>query len=193
MKKKDISDYLSQPKIKNILHSFSIPKTPGDVEKELNIRRFNLKPFIERNIIKCLNPESYRGRLYVLTKKARKLLLLPYSNIDLNKDWDLICRVKRSPKLMKIVLTTISKKQIKRTSDELREENDLNHMHRITIKNTLNSLIKKGLVETELTPDLRRIFRGRKIYTKKLRRYYWISEKGEKVLQDLKSLESTIK
>jgi DNA-binding PadR family transcriptional regulator len=191
MKKRDMTDWLSQSKIKNTLYSFSIPKTPRDVEKELNITRFNLKPLLKRNMIKCLDPESYKGRLYVLTKKARKLLQLPDSNIDLNKDWKLISNIKGSQKLKKIVLITISKKPVKRTSDELLKENDLNHMHRITIKNTLNSLIKKGLVETELTPDLRRIFRGRKIYTKKLRRYYWISEKGKEVLQDLKLLECT--
>lgn len=189
MQKRKVADWLSQLKIKNILYSFAIPKTPRDVEKELNIPRFNLKPFLKRDIIKCLNPESYKGRIYVLTQKARKLLKLPDSNFDLDKDWTMIGKIKRSQKLKKLVLKVLSRKSLKRTSDELGEENDLNHMHRITIKNILNSLIKKDLVETELTPGLRKIFRGRKIYSKKLRRYYWISEKGKKVLQDLELLE----
>ena len=83
---------------------------------------------------------------------------------------------------------TISKKPFKRTSDELLKEANLKHMHRIAIKNILNQLVKKDLVETELTPELRKIFRGNNIYSKKLRRYYWIGKKGKKIVNDIESL-----
>ncbi len=189
MKRGDLAEWLSRPGIKDILRAFSIPKTPCDVIKELNIHRFNLRPFLKKNMIRCLNPELYTGRIYVLTDEARRLLKLPCPNIDLNKDWIAIGKVRRSLKLRKAVLKKLFEKAIKRTSEELREEKELGCMGRITIINILNDLVSMELVATELIPQVRKIYRGRRVYGKKLRRYYWVSEKGEQIVKDLEMLE----
>ena len=73
MKQGDIKDWVNQPKINSILLSFSTPKTPKQVEKELGIKKLKLKPFLNKHLLKCLNPKARKGRFYILTNKAKQL------------------------------------------------------------------------------------------------------------------------
>jgi len=172
MEKIKLTEWISQPKVNQILQSFSNPKTPRQVEKELNINRFNIQSFLKRDLIRCLNPGSYKGRLYKLTAEAGKLLKSPYSKIDAKKDWELIAWIRVSPRQRLTILKTLSKDSLKRTSEKIRERTfQLNpHLSRIGIKNILKELINKGLVETEMGKDRRR--------------YYWISKKGKSLVSD---------
>lgn len=164
MNKRGVAEWVNQPKIKQILLAFSVPKTPRQAEEELGIKKLKLKPFLEKNLLESLNPEARKGRFYMLTGKARRLLKLPCSKKEGNKNWDLIGWIISSPKQRLVVLKTVDSE--KRTSEEIRERaSQLNpHLSRTSIKGILKELISRGLVET-------------KMYDRK--RYYWISEKGK--------------
>ena len=71
---REIIEWIHRPNIKRILLTFSNPKTPGQAEKELEIKKLKLKPFLDYKLIKSLNPQAKKGRLYILTNKARKLI-----------------------------------------------------------------------------------------------------------------------
>jgi DNA-binding MarR family transcriptional regulator len=174
MVKNDVIQELQQLRGKEILLSFSVPKTPSQVEKELNIKKLKLKTFIERNLIKSLNPESRKGRFYVLTNKAKKILKLPCSYKKDALDWQLMGWIDASPRQRLVVLKVID--STKRTSENIRlkatKYND--HLTRISSKQILKELISKGLIETEMI--------GRK-------RYYWISEKGKETINAVSNYE----
>ena len=172
MKKEDIG-WINKPKVNQILLSFSIPKTPKQVEKELGIRKLKLKPFLEKRLLKCLNPGAKKGRFHILTNKARQLQNLSCSKKERNKDWDLIGWIMASPKQRFVVLKTVDSK--KRTSEDIRERaSGLNsHLSRISTKGILKELIRKCLVETEMSEK---------------KRYYWINDKGKCVAKDIMSV-----
>lgn len=174
-------DWIAKPINNKILSSFSVPKTPTQVKNELGIGKFNLKPFMKRRLIKCLNPTGQKGKLYVLTTKTTKLLGIPKPVIKKDIDYDLLGQIIGSPKQNHIVLKILFQNTEKRTSDEIMAKvlNFNPSVTRISTKNILKELIKIGLVETELTPMLRKVINRRPIYGKKLRRYYWINEKGK--------------
>ena len=176
MKGKKLTDWINRSKNKQILFSFSVPKTPTQAKNELGVDKFNLKPFIKRRFIKCLNPEGHKGRLYVLTNKAKRLLKISTPVQKTKKDYDLIGWISAGPRQRYVVLKTLSLNPVRRTSEEIRlRSSNLNPcLSRISTKNILKKLMDKGLVETEMGSDRRR--------------YYWLSEEGKSLSKDLPQL-----
>ncbi len=168
MTKRNIPDWINQPSIKQILLSFSTPKTPGQVEKELGFNKLKLKPFLEKAFLKTLNPQAKKGRLYTLTNKSKKLLQIPISKKQSNTNWTLKGWIIASPKQRLIILRIID--STKRTSEEIRERAaKLNpHLTRISTKGILKELSNKELINTELLDR---------------KRYYWINDKGNKIIK----------
>ena len=166
-------DWMNIPSNKRILFSFANPKTPTQVKNELGINKFSLKPFLKRELIECLNPESYKGRLCILTNKARKALKIPRSEGRNNKDYDLMGYIVASPRQRSVVLKTLSLNPGQRTSEEIRlKSSSLNPcLSRISTKSVLEELVNKGLVETEKGRDGKR--------------YYWINEEGKSLASEL--------
>ena len=156
-----VKEWVNQPKIRQILISFTLPKTPREIEKELHIRKLKIKPFIDKGLLKSLNPYARKGRLYVITKTSSKLLNLP--NKEKDKNWEAIGWVVASSMQRAAILRVTDSE--KRTSEELRiralKHNQ--HLTRISTKSILKDLIAKELVNTEMT--------GKK-------RYYWLSDDG---------------
>lgn len=172
MEKRKVIDWICQPNITKILVSFSVPRTPKQVEKRVNTKKLKLKPFLEKHLLKSLNPKARKGRFYILTNEARGLLKLPVSRKETDKDWDLIGWIMASPRQRLVAFKTLD--SVKRTSEEIREKaSRLNpHLSRISTKGILSELISKSLVESEII---------------KRKRYYWISRKGKSVLKDIAS------
>jgi len=162
MNKKRLADWIVQPKINAVLHAFSMPKTPRQVEIELNIKKLKLRPFLARSLLLCLNPEARKGRYYIITPKTKRLLKLAYEEQD-DKDWDLIGWIKASPRQRLVILKAMD--SVKRTSEEIRERaSQYNpHLSRTSTKDILKELVNRDLVETEMFER---------------KRYYWISEYG---------------
>ena len=61
MGKRGLANWINQPKINQIISSFSVPKTPKQVEKELRINKLKLQPFLQKRLLKSLNPEARKG------------------------------------------------------------------------------------------------------------------------------------
>jgi len=162
MNKKRLTDWIVQPKINAVLHAFSVPKTPRQVEIELTLKKLKLRPFLDRSMLVCLNPEARKGRHYIITPKTKRLLKLAYEKQD-DKDWDLIGWIKASPKQRLVILKSMDSE--KRNSEQIRERASQYNpsLSRTSTKDILKELIGKDLVETEL-------------YDRK--RYYWITKKG---------------
>ena len=146
---------------------FSVPKTPTQVKNELGIDKFNLKPYLKRGIIECLNPEGHKGKLYVLTNKARRLLKISIPAQNNKKDYDLIGWIFASPRQRYVVLKTLSLNSVRCTSEEIRiKSSNLNPcLSRISTKSILKELMDKELVETEMGRDRKR--------------YYWVNKEGK--------------
>jgi hypothetical protein len=176
MEEKELANWVDQPKNAEILNMFLHPKTPTQVQKELNIKKFNLKPFLKRGLLLALNPKAQKGRLYTLTNLSRGLLNIPDNQNGIIKDHDLIGWIMASPKQRYIALKTISKDFKKRNSEEIRKRaSSLNPcFSRISTKAILRELISEDLVDSEMEKDGKR--------------YYWITEKGRRVVKDLLSL-----
>ena len=166
-------NWINRPKNIQLLSSFSVPKTPTQVMNELCVDKFNLKPYLKRGTIKCLNPEGHKGKLYVLTNKARKLLEISIPVQKIKKDYDLIGWISASPRQRYVVLKTLLLNPVRRTSEEIRiKSSHLNPcLSRISTKSILKELMKKGLVETEMGKDRKR--------------YYWVNEEGKSLASDL--------
>ena len=166
-------DWMNRPVNKSILSSFATPKTPTQVKNELGVKKFSLKPFLNRELLECLNPESYKGRLYVLTNNARKLFKIPHYGRRNKKDYGLIGFITASPRQRYVVLKSLSMNPGQRTSEEIRlkSSNQNPCLSRISTKSVLEELINKGLVETEKGRDRKR--------------YYWINEDGKSLADDL--------
>lgn len=176
MGEKILIDWIGQPKNKQILESFSVPKTPAQVQKELHIKKFSLKPFLKRRLIKCLNPETHKGRLYILTNKSRELLNIPNHKCCGKNNYDLIGWVLASPKQRYVILKTLARDSVRRTSEDIRKRSSsLNPcLSRISTKAILKELISMEFADSEMGEDRRR--------------YYWVSEKGRLVANNLVSL-----
>lgn len=149
-------------KIKERLIIFSIPKTPEQAEKELNIRKIKLGPFTQRGLLKILNPGARKGRFYILSDKARRLLKVPKCR-NMDRDWDLIGWLISSPRQRVAILRIMDDR--KRNSEDIRAAaTQFNtHMTRVSAKGVLNELIARKLVETEMNDR---------------KRLYWLNELG---------------
>ena len=166
MGEKELANWSSRSRNSEIIRAFFLPKTPTQIQKELNIKKFNLKPFLKRDLLKCLNPEAQKGRLYTLTDRSRRLLNLQESGNRNRKNYGMIGWVISSPMQRLVVLKTLSRDSMKRTSEDIRKRSsNLNPcLSRISTKSILKDLISKELVDSELGEDRRR--------------YYWLTEKG---------------
>lgn len=178
---KSATEWLNQPQTKQVLSSFSAPATPKQVEKTLGMKKLKLAPFQQKGLIRPLNPNAQKGRLYILTDKARQLLHLPENNKETKVAWDIVGWTLASPRQRHVILKTVARDPLKRTSEDIRRRSSsLNpNLARISTKETLKELISKGLVETEKGNDHRR--------------YYWINNRGKSILEtiDLNSLGSS--
>ena len=167
MQKANIRDWIEQPEIKRILLSFLCPKTPRQVEKELGLRKLKLKPFIENRLLVSLNPEARKGRFYILSDGARKLLKIEDLIEAHCTNWELTGWVMASPKQRLVILQVLD--AAKRTSEELRQRARRKNscLSRISTKSILHELVGQSLVSTALM--------NRK-------RYYWITPLGVETL-----------
>tara|TARA_B100000614_G_scaffold254552_1_gene270049 strand:+ start:1449 stop:1988 length:540 start_codon:yes stop_codon:yes gene_type:complete len=170
MEEDEITTWTNQSNTKSILISFSSPKTPTQVQRELGIKKFNLKPFLKRKLLSCLCPGNSKGRLYVTTNKAKRILGLPIQPSGINQNAKLIGWIFASPRQRLVVLKTMNRYSRKMTSEQIRiRSGKLNPcLSRISTKSILKELIQKGLVETEMGDDRRR--------------YYWLSEFGNETM-----------
>lgn len=50
-----------------ILAAFEMPKTPKQVEKELQLSKLKIQPFLKNKFLETLNPGARKGRLYILS------------------------------------------------------------------------------------------------------------------------------
>ncbi len=174
MGNRGLAAWIDQVEINKILLAFNVPRTPKQVEKDLRINKLKIKPFLDKNLLESLNPKARKGRLYVLTNYARRLLKLYNLKTENHKNWDLIGWIIASPKQRLVVLKTLAVDSTKRTSEEIRERaSKLNpHLSRISTKGILRELVNKRLVETEMIER---------------KRYYWISGNGKAVVGDMPS------
>lgn len=163
-------DWVNQPRINKILLAFSTPKTPKQVENELCLNKLKVKPFLEKQLIRPLNPEARKGRYYSLTQRARKALKMPEQHIENQIDWDLTGWILASPKQKLIVLKSMD--SVKRTSEDIRKRayRYNPNLTRISTKTILNDLRCKGLIKTKI--DNRN-------------RYYWLNSKGQLVYNQI--------
>jgi len=160
----------SKSRLHRILLSFSTPKTPTQVEKDLGIKKLKLKGLVDKGLLEPLNPEAKKGRFYVLTEKGRRVVELSHPAGHTNKDWELMSWVMASPRQRLVVLRSLD--SARRTSENIRMRSSrLNpHLTRISTKAVLNELFGRRLIDTQLI--------GQK-------RYYWINEKGKSLIKDL--------
>ena len=170
MEKRGDDEKISRSRLHRILLSFSTPKTPTQVEKELGIKKLKLKPFVDNDFLRILSPDAKKGRFYVLTDKARRLLELSDPITYSDKNWDLISWIMASPKQRLVVLQVVD--SAKRTSENIRRRaSRFNpNLTRISTKGILNELIGKGLIESKIIG---------------LKRYYWIDERGKILVKEL--------
>lgn len=170
MQQTGFPEHIDNPKTKQILLAFSVPKTPKQAEIALSVRKIKLKPFLEKGLLKCLNPRGRKGRFYVLTQKTRERLGLGCQECDLNKDWELIGWVMASPRQRLIVLRCIDERKLYSEEIRMRATQLTRHLTRESTKVILKDLINKHLAESEI---LERI------------RFYWITKYGQKIKDEM--------
>lgn len=168
--------WTNQKQKKQIIESFLFPKTPGQVQRELSIKKFSLQPFLKRRLLHCLCPQNSKGRLYVSTNKARKILGQPEIKEGFMSDMELNGWIMASPRQRYVIVTTMAQCGGKRTSEEIRIKASRQNpcLSRISTKSILKELNGKGLVETEMGNDRRR--------------YYWLSDNGQSIVEHLKRI-----
>ena len=172
MGNKDLICWINRSQNRKILLSFSVPKTPTQVKNELCIDKPNLKPYLKRGLIECLNPEGHKGKLYTLTNKSKRLLGISTPTRKNLHDYALIGWILASPRQRYVVLKTLLLNSGQRTSEDIRiKSSSLNpRLSRISTKSILQELIDKGLVETAIGADRRR--------------YYWVNEEGKSLASE---------
>ena len=144
--------------------------------KSLGIRKLKVASLLQKQLLKPLNPDATKGTLYILTSKARRLLHLPEYKLETKTDWDTLGWMLASPRQRYVILKTLTRDSLKRTSEHIRRRAaPLNPcLSRISTKETLKELIGRGLVETEKGDDRRR--------------YYWISQKGRSTIETIDAI-----
>lgn len=167
---KIIAKGINNPEVRQVLLVFSSPQTHRQAKLKLSVKNLKLRPFLETDLLKCLNPDLKKGRFYTLTQRARDILKIECNTVDFDKDWEMIGWVIASPQQRLVALRSVDEKKL--CSEEVRiRATMLNcHISRISMKNTLKELMQKQLVDTEI---LQR------------ERFYWISTYGQKIKNDL--------
>ncbi len=158
------------PASKRILLSFSSPTTPKKAMHQLCVRKIKFNIYVNAGLLKCLNPEEKRARFYVLTEKARKLLSLPPSELDLHKDWKCIGWILSSPKMKLTVLRFVDERKLYSEEIRMRATQFNWHLSRPSVKGILKKLVEKHLVDTEILEGIR---------------FYWITPYGQKIKDEL--------
>ena len=169
MPKRGIDEWTDKPEVKQVLLVFSLPKTPKQAQRELSVRKLKLRPFLEKHLLKCLNPEARKGRFYVLSDKARKSLKST-SSVSSDLNWELIGWIIASPRQRLVVLRSANEQKL--TSEEIRARGTQFNakLTRISTKNILNELIEKHLVNAEILERLK---------------FYWLTSYGIKIKQEM--------
>ncbi len=74
----NVSFILKSKKRKDLLFLLEKPRTPTQLSKAMNSSLSNislkLKDMSDQGIVKCVNPENRKGRIYVLTEKGKGIL-----------------------------------------------------------------------------------------------------------------------
>ena len=168
------ADFVISTASKRILLAFSSPATPKKAMHQLCVRKIKFQIYVNAGLLKCLNPEEKRARFYVLTEKARKLLSLPHSDVDLHKDWKCIGWILSSPKMKLTVLRFVDERKLCSEEVRMRATQFNWHLSRSSMKDILKELVGKHLVDTELLEGIR---------------FYWIAPYGQKIKDELAVIE----
>lgn len=173
MSKRGVNEGINKPKIRQILLVFSTPKTPRQAEIKLSVKKLKLKPFLEKDLLKCLNPGARKGRFYVLSEKARKYLGIDFPESNINKDWELIGWITASPKQRLAVLRCLDENKF--TSENIRMRATILNscLSRTSTKSILKELIEKGLADSENHGRIR---------------LYWITSRGRKIRDEMATI-----
>lgn len=74
----DVSFIISSSYRKKVLEKLETPKIPSRISKELNINKTHIsKTLLElssRKVIKCLTPNSTKGKIYAITEYGKEIL-----------------------------------------------------------------------------------------------------------------------
>jgi hypothetical protein len=160
---------INNPRTKQILLLFATPKTPKQAAHQLSVRKLKLTSLIKNHLLKCLNPDSRKGRFYVLTDRAREILP-ECPETDINKDWECIGWVISSPRQRLAIIRCVNESRLNSEEIRMRATQFNSSISRPSIKNILRELIGRHLVDSEI---LERI------------RLYWISGYGRKIKDEI--------
>ncbi len=160
---------INNPRIKQILLIFSTPKTPKQAAHQLSIRKIKLTSLIKNHLLKCLNPDSRKGRFYVLTDKAREILP-QCPETDINKDWDCIGWILSSPRQRLAIMRCVDGRKLTSEEIRMRATQFNSSISQSSAKNILRELVEKRLIDSEI---LERI------------RLYWLSSYGRKIKDEI--------
>lgn len=171
MPEKELDAWINQlPGRKRILSVFSEPKTLKNAERELGVKKLTLKWLIRNNCLACLSPLARKGRFYILTPEARECLNLKPCEIGINKDWDCIGWIVSSPRMRLVVLRSVDNRKLYSGEIRARATQLNSKISRTWTRNALKQLEKRNLVKSELIERIR---------------FYWITEYGQKIKDDL--------
>jgi predicted transcriptional regulator len=74
----DVSFIIASEYRKKVLKNLDKPKTPTSLSRELNINKAHISRALseleDKKMIKCLTPNSNKGRLYVISDYGKKIL-----------------------------------------------------------------------------------------------------------------------
>jgi len=74
----DISFIISSEYRKNVLKTLDSPKMPSKISKELNINKTHISKTLKelklKKLIKCLTPNSNKGKLYKISDHGKDIL-----------------------------------------------------------------------------------------------------------------------
>lgn len=163
-----VSERINNPRTKQILLVFATPKTPKQAAHQLSAKKLKLTSLIKEHLIHCLNPQSRKGRFYVLTEKARESMECP--DCDTNKDWECIGWIISSPRQRLAIIRCVDERKLCSEEIRMRATQFNSHFSRTSIKTMLKEFIERHLIDSEL---LERI------------RFYWISKHGQKIKDEL--------
>lgn len=169
MPESNASDGINNPKIKQVLLVFSIPRTPTQAARQLSLRKLKLKPFLEKHLLKCLNPEARKGRYYMVSEKARKHFKIICAD-NSGRDWECIGWIISSPRQRLTIMRCVEERKL--TSEEIRmKATQFNSsISQSSAKNILRELGERHLVDSEI---LERI------------KFYWANAHGMKIKNEL--------
>jgi len=75
---KNISFVLKSGRRKELLFLLEIPKTPTQISKLMKSSLPNislkLNDLVKRGLVKCINPDDTKGRIYLLTQEGKEVV-----------------------------------------------------------------------------------------------------------------------